>query len=131
MGFISIGHTRVLEVVHPGEAEGAERRLAPGEGASQGIGSLTATGVAGSAPRFCLHAAGSGLVSAAMKRTLLYALASATLLTAAGRLTAAEAEEGFTPLCDGKTFNGWKMAEENKDHAASLERVMARLPVRD
>ena len=50
-----------------------------------------------------------------MKRTLLYALASVTLLTAAARLAAAEAEEGFTPLCDGKTFNGWKMAEENKD----------------
>ncbi len=28
---------------------------------------------------------------------------------------AAEAEEGFTPLMDGKTFDGWKKAEENPD----------------
>lgn len=30
------------------------------------------------------------------------------------RLCAAD-EEGFVPLMDGKTFNGWKLAEENKD----------------
>ena len=28
---------------------------------------------------------------------------------------AAETESDFTPLCDGKTFDGWKTAEENKD----------------
>src|SRR6185369_9332300 len=28
-------------------------------------------------------------------------------------VTAGEAEQGFTPLCDGKTFNGWKMATEH------------------
>jgi len=66
---------------------------------------------------FCLRRERAGLVSARMKRTLLYALASVTLFTATARFAAAaaEAEAGFTPLCDGKTFNGWQMAEENKD----------------
>jgi hypothetical protein len=50
-----------------------------------------------------------------MKRTLLCALASAALVTATAPLLAAEAEPGFTPLCDGKTFDGWKMAEVNQD----------------
>jgi hypothetical protein len=50
-----------------------------------------------------------------MKRPLLCALASLALLTATAPLRAAEVEPGFTPLCDGKTFNGWKMAEENQD----------------
>ncbi len=30
-------------------------------------------------------------------------------------VAAAEVEDGFTPLMDGKTFNGWKKAEENPD----------------
>jgi hypothetical protein len=50
-----------------------------------------------------------------MKTNFLSALALAALFTTHGRLTAAEAEEGFVALTDGKTFNGWKMAEENKD----------------
>lgn len=29
-------------------------------------------------------------------------------------LRAAESEDGFVSLADGKTFNGWKLAEENK-----------------
>ena len=33
---------------------------------------------------------------------------------AAGSLCAAESEEGFVSLMDGKTFNGWKMAQENQ-----------------
>jgi len=47
-----------------------------------------------------------------MKRIL-----TALTLVATGTvcLAAAEVEEGFTPLMDGKTFNGWKMAEEHKD----------------
>jgi hypothetical protein len=50
-----------------------------------------------------------------MKRILLYALVSAALVTAIAPLLAAEAEPGFTPLSDGKTFDGWKLADENKD----------------
>jgi hypothetical protein len=50
-----------------------------------------------------------------MKRTLLYALTATTLLCATLRQASAQVEDGFTPLCDGKTFNGWKMAEENQD----------------
>jgi hypothetical protein len=41
-------------------------------------------------------------------------LQAAVLLIAASRLAAADVEPGFTPLTDGKTFNGWKMAEENQ-----------------
>ena len=48
-----------------------------------------------------------------MKHILLIALALA--VTSQARINAAETEEGFTSLMDGKTFNGWKMAEENKD----------------
>ncbi len=40
--------------------------------------------------------------------------AAYTLLTAAARLAAGEVEPGFTSLCDGTTFNGWKPAEEHK-----------------
>ena len=50
-----------------------------------------------------------------MKRTLLFALVSATLATTTASLPAAEVEPGFTPLCDGKTFDGWKPSESNKD----------------
>ncbi len=52
---------------------------------------------------------------ALMKRTLLFALTSVALLTATARLAAAEADPGFIPLCDGKTFDGWKPAEVNKE----------------
>jgi hypothetical protein len=62
-----------------------------------------------------LRAVIAGLVSALMKRTLCYASASVILLTATARLGAGEVEPGFTALSDGKTFNGWKMAEENKE----------------
>src|SRR5690242_18958968 len=43
-----------------------------------------------------------------MKSHTLFALAAITLLTLTASLATAEGEEGFTPLCDGKTFNGWK-----------------------
>jgi hypothetical protein len=49
-----------------------------------------------------------------MKHILLIALALTA--TSAIHLNAAEkTEEGFKPLMDGKTFNGWKTAEENKN----------------
>jgi hypothetical protein len=50
-----------------------------------------------------------------MKRTLFCALAATSLLTAIVRLAGAEVEPGFTSLSDGKTFQGWKPADENKD----------------
>jgi hypothetical protein len=49
-----------------------------------------------------------------MKRHFLFALVLTALLTTAPQLLA-ESEPGFKPLMDGKTFDGWKMAEENKD----------------
>ena len=51
---------------------------------------------------------------ALMKRTLLCFLASLSVTALTASLTAGEVEPGFTALTDGKTFNGWKMAEENK-----------------
>ena len=49
-----------------------------------------------------------------MKQHSLFTLTAAALLLGV-RLAAGEVEPGFTSLCDGKTFNGWKLAEENKD----------------
>ncbi len=49
-----------------------------------------------------------------MKRQFCLALIVAGLVGATGCTFAAD-EEGFVPLMDGKTFNGWKTAEENKD----------------
>lgn len=49
-----------------------------------------------------------------MKRKLLNALVLAAALTATGQLLAADDETGFKPLMDGKTFDGWKMADENQ-----------------
>jgi len=50
-----------------------------------------------------------------MKRNLVLALAAAAILTPSQPLLAADSEEGFVQLFDGKTFNGWKKAEENPD----------------
>jgi len=47
-----------------------------------------------------------------MKHTLLR-FCTATLI--AGAAVAAESEEGFVPLMDGRTFNGWKQAVENPE----------------
>ena len=48
-----------------------------------------------------------------MKNNCILNLAAATLLAIGGQAAAAEVEEGFTPLMDGKSFDGWKKAEEN------------------
>jgi len=48
-----------------------------------------------------------------MKTLKRETLILAALLSLAGSLNAADVEEGFTPLMDGKTFNGWKKAEEH------------------
>ncbi len=50
-----------------------------------------------------------------MRAILLYTISSAILVAGTVRLVAAETEAGFTPLCDGKTFDGWKPAEVNKE----------------
>jgi hypothetical protein len=50
-----------------------------------------------------------------MKTTILPALATALLLAGHTGSRAAELEPGFVSLSDGKTFNGWKPAEESKD----------------
>jgi hypothetical protein len=50
-----------------------------------------------------------------MKRILLSVVASAALLNATAPLLADDVEPGFTSLFDGKTFDGWKPAEVNKD----------------
>jgi hypothetical protein len=49
-----------------------------------------------------------------MKSNFAPSLVFTSLLMAAGTLCAAESEEGFVPLMDGKTFNGWKIAQENQ-----------------
>jgi hypothetical protein len=54
------------------------------------------------------------LIFRVMRRNLLCPLfISATIVYVSA--VGAELEPGFTSLMDGKTFNGWKSAEENKD----------------
>src|SRR6478609_8298543 len=50
-----------------------------------------------------------------MKHNLLLALGLSLASLSGGSLNAAEVEPGFTSLSDGKTFDGWKKAEENQD----------------
>jgi 3-keto-disaccharide hydrolase len=50
-----------------------------------------------------------------MQKNLLFQLALSSLVFVAPQTWAADIEPGFTPLTDGKTFNGWKLAEENQD----------------
>jgi hypothetical protein len=49
-----------------------------------------------------------------MRRMKILAVITCAVAAISVNLFAAEAEEGFTPLFDGKTFNGWKMATENQ-----------------
>jgi hypothetical protein len=50
-----------------------------------------------------------------MKRYLLFAPLSTALLLSGGNMRAADLEPGFVSLMDGKTFNGWKTADEHKE----------------
>ncbi len=49
-----------------------------------------------------------------MKSNLLSSLVLSAVLVSAGA-SAADGEAGFVKLSDGKTFNGWKPAEEHKE----------------
>src|SRR5262249_21770650 len=49
-----------------------------------------------------------------MQKNLLRTLVLGLLLIGAASLFAADTEPGFTSLSDGKTFNGWKKAEEHE-----------------
>jgi hypothetical protein len=46
-----------------------------------------------------------------MKRTLIVALAS--VIMALSSVRAADSEEGFTTIFDGKSFTGWKTSLDN------------------
>ena len=48
-----------------------------------------------------------------MKRHLILTLTLATTLTSAFLASAAEGEEGFKSLMDGKTFDGWKVTTDS------------------
>jgi hypothetical protein len=50
-----------------------------------------------------------------MKTKLSFMILAAALLCSTRTLSAAEVEPGFTSLFDGKTFDGWKKAEESQD----------------
>src|SRR3954454_2369002 len=54
-------------------------------------------------------------MSGKMKSKFLLQLATACIALAGVNSYSAESEDGFKPLMDGKTFDGWKKAEENPD----------------
>jgi 3-keto-disaccharide hydrolase len=55
------------------------------------------------------------LIFRRMKINLFLALTATALLAPFQSVQAADSEEGFVQLFDGKTFNGWKKAEEHPD----------------
>lgn len=48
-------------------------------------------------------------------RSKLFFLSAGLLLAFSSVAIAQKAEKGFKAITDGKTFNGWKMADENQD----------------
>ena len=64
---------------------------------------------------FSLAHGTEGSIVGRMKHNQLFRLATITVLFTAARLAAAEVEPGFISLCDGKSFDGWKPAEVNKE----------------
>lgn len=64
---------------------------------------------------FWLARRGGLSIVAHMKPNFLFGLTAIALLLATASLSADELEPGFIPLSDGKTFDGWKPAEVNKE----------------
>jgi len=50
-----------------------------------------------------------------MKQNLLLTFMAGALAACASTATASEVEPGFTLLCDGKTFDGWKASTDHTD----------------
>src|SRR6266581_3218701 len=50
-----------------------------------------------------------------MRKNLLLLFTASTLFIPAAALLGADLESGFTLLCDGKTFNGWKSSTDHPD----------------
>src|SRR6266567_3633779 len=50
-----------------------------------------------------------------MKQNLLLTVMAAALAASASTVTASEVEPGFTLLCEGKTFDGWKASTDHTD----------------
>src|SRR5437868_4363235 len=57
---------------------------------------------------FGLAPNGSRFIVRHMRNKLFLALTGTALLTISANVFAEDVEAGFTPLCDGKTFDGWK-----------------------
>src|SRR6516165_730219 len=64
---------------------------------------------------FFLAPHSSGSIVRRMRYNLLFALTTTALFTVTTSLLAEDVEPGFTPLCDGKTFNGWKSSTDHPD----------------
>jgi hypothetical protein len=62
---------------------------------------------------FALGKPGWRFYSAPMKSKLFATVTALALATASFNLSAADTEEGFTSLMDGKTFDGWKVSTDN------------------
>ena len=50
-----------------------------------------------------------------MRNKLLFTITATAILAFAPKLFTQEVEPGFTLLCDGKTFNGWKSSTDHPD----------------
>jgi hypothetical protein len=64
---------------------------------------------------FCLRVRDAGLFCGSMQTKLLRLMALTIIFSATASLIAEDVEPGFTSLCDGKSFDGWKTADENKE----------------
>ena len=72
---------------------------------------------------FPLACLGVRFIVRGMKMNPRFTLFVATVFAVAGSsLMAAEGEPGFVSLFDGKTFNGWKKAEEHPEPGERFQR---------